>query len=340
MAGPYKIAIRGAGVTGLWQALTLARRGHSIIVVEQSAEPFTDACSSWAGAMLAPRCEEESAEPVIRELGMRGLQLWQANYPDLTSAGSLVVAPARDRSLLDRFERMTEGGSRLDAAQLEELEPDLIPRFDTALFYSDEAHLNPGAALDFLLTEVRSAGAIVQLGTSETPDGADFIVDCRGLGAQGMLPTLRGVRGERIVVRAPEIAFERPIRMLHPRFPLYLVPWGEDETGANTFMIGATSIEREDAGPVTLRSALELLSAAYVLDPAFGEAEILDLGAGVRPAFPDNRPRIITSSGYIFVNGLYRHGFLLSPVMAEMVAHYLETGVTQPEVFIADFGQR
>ena len=340
MAGPYKIAIRGAGVTGLWQALTLARRGHSIIVVEQSAEAFTDACSPWAGAMLAPRCEEESAEPVIRELGMRGLQLWQANYPDLTSAGSLVVAPARDRSLLDRFERMTEGGSRLDAAQLEELEPDLVPRFDTALFYSDEAHLNPGAALDFLLTEVRSAGAVVQFATSETPDGADFIVDCRGLGAQDMLPTLRGVRGERIIVRAPEIAFERPIRMLHPRFPLYLVPWGEDERGANTFMIGATSIEREDAGPVTLRSALELLSAAYVLDPAFGEAEILDLGAGVRPAFPDNRPRIITSSGYIYVNGLYRHGFLLSPVMAEMVAHYLETGVTDPEVFIADFGQR
>jgi glycine oxidase len=340
MAGPYKIAIRGAGVTGLWQALTLARRGHSIIVVEQSTEPFTDACSPWAGAMLAPRCEEESAEPVVRELGMRGLQLWQATYPDLTSSGSLVVAPARDRSLLDRFERMTEGGIRLDATQLEELEPDLVPRFDTALFYADEAHLNPGAALDFLLNEIRSAGAVVQFGTSETPDGADFIVDCRGLGAQDMLPTLRGVRGERIVVRAPEITFERPIRMLHPRFPLYLVPWGEDETGANTFMIGATSIEREDAGPVTLRSALELLSAAYVLDPAFGEAEILDLGAGVRPAFPDNRPRIITSSGYIFVNGLYRHGFLLSPVMAEMVAHYLETGVTHPEVFIADFGQR
>ena len=155
-----------------------------------------------------------------------------------------------------------------------------------------------------------------------------------------MLPTLRGVRGERIVVRAPEIAIERPVRLLHPRFPLYLVPWGEDDTGANQFMIGATSIEREDDGPVTLRSALELLSAAYVLDPAFGEAEILSLGAGVRPAFPDNRPRIIESSGYIYVNGLYRHGFLLAPVMAEQVAHYLETGVTHPEVFVADFGQR
>lgn len=340
MTASYKIAIRGAGVTGLWQALTLAHRGHRVIVVERSAEPFTDACSPWAGAMLAPRCEEESAEPVIRELGMRGIQLWQAVYPDLSSAGSLVVAPARDRKLLDRFERMTQGANRLDTAQLEQLEPGLAPRFDTALFYPDEAHLDPAAALNFLLNAVRTAGAVVQYGTGETPDGADFVVDCRGLGAQDMLPTLRGVRGERIVIRAPEINFDRPIRLLHPRFPLYLVPWGRDDTDAHVFMIGATSIEREDGGPVTLRSALELLSAAYVLDPAFGEAEILTLGAGVRPAFPDNRPRIITSSGYIFVNGLYRHGFLLAPVMAELVAHYLETGVTHPEVFIADFGQR
>ncbi len=340
MSGPYKIAIRGAGVTGLWQALTLARRGHHVIVVEQSAEPFADACSPWAGAMLAPRCEEESAESVITDLGLRGIQLWQGLYPGLSMNGSVVVAPARDRKLLDRFERMTQGASRLDSTQLEQLEPALAPRFDTALFYADEAHLDPGAALTFLLNEVRSAGAAVQLGTSETPEGADFIVDCRGLGAQDMLPTLRGVRGERIVVRAPDVSFERPVRLLHPRFPLYLVPWGQDETGANVFMLGATSIEREDGGPVTLRSALELLSAAYVLDPAFGEAEILTLGAGVRPAFPDNRPRIITSSGYIFVNGLYRHGFLLSPVMAELVAQHLETGATHPEVFIADLGKR
>ncbi|MCB1442213.1 MAG: FAD-dependent oxidoreductase [Methyloceanibacter sp.] len=340
MTSQYKIAIRGAGVAGLWQALTLARRGHRVILAERSEDPFADACSPYAGAMLAPRCEEESAEPIIRELGLRGIEIWKAVYPDLSAAGSLVVAPARDRKLLDRFERMTQGGARLGADQLEELEPSLVPRFGTALFYADEAHLNPGAALSFLLNEVRNAGVVVQLGVGDIPAGADFVIDCRGLAAQDMLPTLRGVRGERIVVRAPEIAIERPVRLLHPRFPLYLVPWGEDDTGANQFMIGATSIEREDDGPVTLRSALELLSAAYVLDPAFGEAEILSLGASVRPAFPDNRPRIIESSGYIYVNGLYRHGFLLAPVMAEQVAHYLETGVTHPEVFVADFGQR
>ena len=40
-------------------------------------------------------------------------------------------------------------------------------------------------------------------------------------------------------------------------------------------MIGATVIESEETGPISVRSALELLSAAYALDPAFGEAEIV-----------------------------------------------------------------
>ncbi|MGH6737066.1 MAG: FAD-dependent oxidoreductase [Methyloceanibacter sp.] len=335
MSRPLSIAIRGAGIAGLWQALVLARRGHKVALHERSAEAFAEACSPYAGAMLAPRCEEESAEPVIRVLGERGIALWKGAYPSLVAKGSLVVAPPRDRVLLDRFARLTQGAERLDASAFASLEPDLGPRFGTALYYPGEAHLNPGAALAFLLQEVEKAGVDVRLGSGEIPQGADLVIDCRGLAAKDSLPTLRGVRGERIVVRAAEIAIERPVRLLHPRFPLYLVPWGN-----GLFMIGATAVEREDGGPVTLRSALELLSAAYVLDPAFGEAEIIALGAGVRPAFPDNRPRIIVTKGYIYVNGLYRHGFLLAPVLAELVADYLELGAIDSEVFVADPAQR
>ena len=139
------------------------------------------------------------------------------------------------------------------------------------------------------------------------------------------------MRGERIVVKSREVNLSRPVRLLHPRFPLYVVPWGD-----GVYMIGATVIESEETGPISVRSALELLSAAYALDPAFAEAEIVLQGAGVRPAFPDNRPRIIVAERYIYVNGLYRHGFLLAPVMAELVADYIETGATDPEVFVAD----
>jgi glycine oxidase len=175
----------------------------------------------------------------------------------------------------------------------------------------------------------------LRLGDSEMPSGADLVVDCRGLAAKDELPTLRGVRGERLVIRSREVTLARPTRLLHPRFPLYVVPWGD-----GLHMVGATVIESDETGPITLRSALDLLSATYALDPAFAEAEIVQQGAGARPAFPDNRPRIIARKSYIYVNGLYRHGFLLAPVLAELVADYLETGAMHPEVFVEDPAQR
>ena len=335
MNTPLSIAIRGAGVVGLWQALLLARRGHAVTLYERSPRPFAEACSLYAGAMLAPRCEEESAESVIRELGRRGVALWREIYPGTVTNGTLVVALHRDRTEIDRFARMTGGHQHLSPAELAAIEPVLSDRFAGALLYEEEAHLAPEPALRFLLDAVIAEGVALRLGDGEMPKGADLVIDCRGLAAKDDLPTLRGVRGERIVIKSREVDLARPVRLLHPRFPLYVVPWGD-----GLYMIGATVIESEEIGAITLRSALDLLSAAYALDPAFAEAEIVLQGAGARPAFPDNRPRIIPRKSYIYVNGLYRHGFLLAPVLAELVAAFLDTGATDPEVFLEDPSQR
>jgi len=82
------ITVVGAGITGLWQALTLARRGHRVRLIEQSAEPFARAASRYAGAMLGPYCETEAAAPVIRDLGLKsggerveGLRVAGARHP-------------------------------------------------------------------------------------------------------------------------------------------------------------------------------------------------------------------------------------------------------------------
>jgi glycine oxidase len=104
-------------------------------------------------------------------------------------------------------------------------------------------------------------------------------------------------------------------------------------------MIGATVIESDDMGPPTLRSALELLGAAYALLPAFGEARIIDIAAGVRPAFPDNTPKILVRGHRIFVNGMYRHGFLLSPILAQLTADYIEGGAMRDGVVFEDHGE-
>jgi glycine oxidase len=329
----HTIIVAGAGITGLWQALTLARRGHRVRLVERSSEPFADAASAYAGAMLGPFCETEVYAPVVRDLGLRSIGLWREAFPGTVVAGTLVVAGARDQGEVEHFARLTEGHQRLDGKAIGELEPDLAGRFGSGLLFAEEAHVAPRAAMEFLLQEAKRAGVAIALGTdwrgAAAPD--ETVIDCRGLGARGELSDLRGVRGERLIVRSREIGLHRPVRLLHPRQPIYVVPWGD-----GVHMVGATVIESDDAGPVTVRSALDLLGMAYALHPAFGEAQIVDMGAGVRPAFPDNVPKILVRGRTLHVNGLYRHGFLLAPALAELVAAYLETGAMDNRVFVVD----
>ncbi len=323
-----KITVRGAGICGLWHALMLAKAGHQVTLTERSDEPFAQSCSRYAGAMMSPFCEEEGTEPLNRDLGLRALDLWRDAYPQSHINGSLVVAQARDRRELDRFARMTEGHERVDGETVAELEPDLAGRYDTGLYFAREGHVTPHDALPFLLEAARNAGAEIRFGTPEVSGTPDWVIDCRGLAARDTLKDLRGVRGERAVIRTSEVTLSRPVRLLHPRFPLYVVPWSE-----NRFLIGATQIESDETGPVTVRSALELLSTAYALHPAFGEAEVLEFGSDARPAFPDNQPRVIVRNDHIHVNGLYRNGYLLAPALAELTARFVDEGVTHPEVF-------
>jgi glycine oxidase len=324
-----EITVVGAGIFGLWQALVLARTGHRVRLIEASTAPFAASASQWAGAMLAPECEAEAAPEIVRRLGREAVVHWRATYPALACRGSIVVAAARDRSELTRFSRMTEGGRTLDATALAALEPALAARFSSALYFPDEAHMATPHALAYLLDAVRAAGGEVNLGRTWHPDVAarGYIIDCRGIAARCDLPGLRGVRGERLLLRSRDVQLQRPVRLLHPRVSFYMVPWG-----GGVHMVGATVIESEDTAAMTARSALELLGLAYALHPTFGEAEIVELGSGVRPAFADNIPRAIVRGRTIHVNGAFRHGFLLAPIMAAAVAHYVADGAVRDEV--------
>ena len=310
-----RATVVGAGVAGLTTAVTLAERGAHVTLVERSRE-LGDNASWLAGGMLAPFCEGESAPQTVVDLGQGAIDWWSARVPGVTREGTLVVAPARDTSEIDRFAARTTSHLRVDEKRIAELEPDLAGRFRKGLFFADEGHLDPRVALSALTERLRAKGGEIRFGVDgEALGDTDVVVDCRGWAAREALPLLRGVRGEMMRIRTAEVTLRRAVRLLHPRIPLYVVPRGQGE-----FMIGATMIESAEKGAVSVRSAIELLSAAYALHPAFGEAEILEMKAGVRPAFPDNEPRVEARDGRIFVNGMYRHGFLLSPFCAEKAA--------------------
>jgi glycine oxidase len=247
------------------------------------------------------------------------------------------VTPARDKPELARFARRTSAHETLEADAIAALEPDLSGRFDRALFFPQEAHLDPRAAVAELTRRLAAMPNVTLSFGAEAPpeSAADWTIDCRGLAARDALTDLRGVKGEMLVLETHEIALSRPVRLLHPRWPIYIVPRGNGR-----FMLGATMIESERAGHVTARSAMELLNAAYALHPAFAEADIVEFGSDLRPAFPDNLPRIRKAGRTLYINGLFRHGFLLAPALARMAAETIFDDAVFPEVMDADQRER
>jgi len=148
----------------------------------------------------------------------------------------------------------------------------------------------------------------------------DLVIDCRGTGSTSKnstsacapLADLRSVRGELFQLFAPDVNISRPVRLMHPRYQLYIAPKGK-----GFYVVGATEIESDDDSPMTVRSAMELLSAAYSVHPGFAEANIRQHVSQCRPAFSDNQPKITVQDSFIQVNGLFRHGFLIAPVVLE-----------------------
>ncbi|MCJ8239788.1 glycine oxidase ThiO [Peteryoungia algae] len=320
------VLVKGAGVAGLATALALARRGVSVEVVERRADIGLGA-SHWAGGMLAPYCEREAAEEIVLTLGLYAADWWDEAVPGLAQRrGTLVLANARDHADLKRFASRTRGHLWVGEKEIAELEPALAGRFGTGLFFAEEAHLDPRKALRGLYDAARGAGASFRFG-EEAGDAGDYatVIDCRGPQAIGEIEGLRGVRGEMLYLETADITLSRPVRLLHPRHPLYIVPRGNGR-----FMLGATMIETEDDGPITARSMMELLNTAYALHPAFAEARIIETGTGIRPAFPDNVPRLIETSEGMAVAGMHRHGFLLAPALARQAADRLTT-IEAPE---------
>lgn len=302
------ISVLGQGVAGLCAATTLAERGFAVEVIAPAAAPA--AASDLAGGMLAPFCEGESAPPVIVARGQGAADWWAARFAGVVRRGTLVLAAPRDQAELDRFARATAGHVTTDPGALE---PELAGRFARGLHFPTEAHMDPRAALGALRGALIARGVPFRDGP---PRGR--IVDCRGMAAAPHLPDLRAVRGEMIEVSVPDLRLTRTIRLLHPRFPCYIVP-----REGGRYMIGATMVESARTGGVTARAVMELLSAAYTVHPGFAEAEVIATGAGLRPAFADNIPAIRRDGARLHLNGLYRHGFLMAPALAADLADIL-----------------
>lgn len=347
-----KIGIAGAGLMGRLLAWQLLRRGHRVTLFDRDAIDGHASAARVAAAMIAPFSEVVSGEREVFGWGVLSLARWPQLLDELKvdsgvdvyfqKRGSVVVAHAPDRSNLVHFQQLLQHAvpghltqvHALDRARLAELEPELAPQFDGGLFLEEEGTLDNRELLSALALAIQKLGGewqapvavssvdagVVRCGADEFH--CDLAIDARGFGAKPQLPTLRGVRGEVLWVYAPEVNLSRPVRLMHPRYQLYIAPKRD-----HVYVIGATQIESESLAPITVRSSLELQSALYSVHTGFAEAQVLDAFANCRPAFLDNLPRIEKGNGLLRVNGLYRHGYLLSPYVLDLSLQCLDGDV-------------
>ena len=340
------LLILGGGLMGRLCALALSEPGlwpkpAQIRLLEKgsfspSQELYQAKAAVAAAAMLSPLAESVLLEQDLVQLGYRSMQLWrqlQQQLPDfgLQHQGALLLAHPQQQHLLLHLVSQIKTQPHhkpkwLTKTELTELEPSLATRFQHCCYLPGEGQLDNQAFLQHSLQLLQQRGVSLEAHSAVEFRGnhlwcngqlqhADLVIDCRGLGASTELPQLRPVRGEVLRVKAPTVQLSRPVRLFHPRYALYIAPKGE-----GIFVVGATELESSDQSGPSVRSTLELLSALYSVDPAFADAEILSVQASVRPALPDNRPEIQQKPGLIQVNGLYRHGYLLGPALAEQVA--------------------
>ncbi|MCD6039757.1 MAG: thiO [Gammaproteobacteria bacterium] len=339
-----RVGIAGAGILGQLLALVLMNAGWEATLFDFKTG---ENCSETAAGLLTPITELEKTELSIFKLGMEALTL---HWPRLIQAlkskvyfkkrGSLMLSHYQDHADLNRAIRMISSKlsndrfyKKLTAHEITELEPSLS-KFQQAYYFPEEGQLDSQKLLEVLGRTLIKKNVTwhkntfvyeVQPGKIVTQSKSylfDLVLDCRGLGAKKTFKELRSVRGELIWLSLPKLNMTRPIRLMHPRYSLYIAP-----RPRNQYIIGASEIESEDTSPISVRTALELLTAAYSITPSFGEARIIKTATHCRPALADHLPKIKYCEGLLAINGLYRHGFLIAPTLAFEISQWIEKGM-------------
>lgn len=328
-----KVGIAGAGLLGRLLAFELVRAGHRVEVFDPAEDAQARGAAGWTAAgMLSPVAELECADERVFALGVESLQLWPRlvaalDAPvEMRQRGSLLLAHRGDEGCAMRVLGMLQKAppdhapQRLEVPALRELEP-AVQGCANAWLLPLEGQIHCVQAMSALAASCtardvrwhwRTRVTSLTAGCLCTARGVhrfDWVFDVRGTGARPELP-VRGVRGEILWLHAPGLVLHRPLRLLHPRHRVYLVP-----REGHHVVVGASEIESEDRSPISLRSAVELLAAAHSVIPELAEARIIHTETNLRPALPDNLPCVEQAGGLTRINGLFRHGWLIAPAL-------------------------
>ncbi len=341
--------IVGGGLLGRIATFVLVSAGYNVTVYEKTSPNPTIGKVRSAGfssaGMLSPLSERESGGEEVFSLGTRSMSLWPVINDHVKNIlgvglglriqGNIFVSQYQDLEFSDRlFNRLSYKKKLISPNTIKKIEPCLDHNLKCWLV-ENEGQIDPSLAMKNLYLASITDNFIGKANWTfnaninhvdgptifidEKKNEFDWVFDFRGTGAKEF--GIRGVRGEIFVLLPPDnFVLNHPIRLIHPRVKIYIVPRINGEV-----IVGATEIEAEDYSPVSVRSTLELLNAAQIILPELNEARVKHSDVNLRPASEDNLPICFTNAKTTCINGLFRHGWLLAPALLESV--FKEIGI-------------
>ncbi|MET3767512.1 glycine/D-amino acid oxidase-like deaminating enzyme [Marisediminicola sp. UYEF4] len=329
------VIVIGAGIIGAACARALAVAGVAVTVVDRgtTASGTSAACE---GNLLV----SDKGPGYELQLAQYASSLWDGTvarlreelgrgFPSLEfdRKGGLVVATtaAGARPLLD-FAALQRGAGVearvLDAAEARELEPDLTHSFQAAVFYPEDAQVQPAIATDALMASAQqhgarllentpvsggirdSSGALVGVQTPQGPLRASRVLIAAGPWS-GEVAELLGValpvrprRGELLVTS------RMPHRIFHKVYDGdYVGAVGSDagdlqvssvveSTAAGTVLIGSSRQQKGFDSRLEVEVLGQLAAKALRLFPFLAGAQVMRSYGGFRPFMPDHLPLI------------------------------------------------
>jgi len=360
-----EIIVVGAGVIGLTTAFELTRRGHDVSVFD----PFPGRGASFVAAgLIAPMTEATHGEESLAALSVEAARMWPDHSEEISAhtsyevgldrSGTLLVAldvndRARIQALTPLYKALGHSAEWHSSGSIRTKEPLLAPTVRGGLEASGDIQVDNRRLLSALtdalvhegtrfirerVTHINTNGPrATGVTTQHRAYEAGTVILCAGFDIAGIggLPVrdeviIRPVKGQilRLYQRNPRLRLRHSVRALVAGSVVYLVP-----RSSGKVVIGATVEEQGVSFTPTAGAAFSLLRDAISVVPAISEAEIEGFEVGLRPATRDNAPLLGAASleGLLYALGGYRHGILLSPLVAHCIAEVVETG-SLPEI--------